>query len=91
MNNQDDWGSMHVFPNPIADGSVVSIAVEKLNAKVRVALIDIFGRTAQIIHDGQLKGASIAFPLDNYYAPGVYFLKLEIEGEIIQAQKVVVN
>ena len=56
-----------------------------------MALIDIFGRTAQIIHDGQLKGASIAFPLDNYYAPGVYFLKLEIEGEIIQAQKVVVN
>ena len=91
LNSKDYLHSIQVYPNPITDGSVVSISLSEGHHQVELELIDIFGRTVHRIHDGPLQDTRTMFSIKNNLNTGIYFLKLSLVEETVQVQKLIVK
>jgi hypothetical protein len=83
---------MTVAPNPMDASSILSYNL-KNGANVEVSLIDITGRTiANLLNERQSVGLHTVDLWQGNMAPGVYFVRLSLDGGAhIRTQKVVVQ
>jgi hypothetical protein len=80
-----------VYPNPFQEYFFVNYQLTG-DSKVMLALSDMVGRQISVLHDqteprGFLR---LYYPWSNTdLSPGVYFLKMEVNGKIVSTQKLV--
>jgi hypothetical protein len=70
-----------VAPNPTDGRATVALTLAG-ECGVRVAVYDVLGRRAALLHDGALGAGAHAFAFDGSLLPsGVYVVRVEVEHE----------
>ncbi|MCY7409729.1 MAG: fibronectin type III domain-containing protein [Chitinophagales bacterium] len=73
--------SLLVHPNPIITSGTISFSIEQ-TASVSIGLVDITGRKLQTVLDETLEAGKHQLQLNrNQLAAGIYFLKVQMNGE----------
>ncbi len=78
-----DANTVQIFPNPLPKGTMLNIGSNILPGSVRI--YDALGRV--LTEYSNLQEAQIHLP--DYWASGVYFLAIEVEGNIITRKLVI--
>jgi PKD repeat protein len=83
--------TLHVFPNPVTDASVVSV-YQKLGGKVNVKVVDQMGRIMNVLYSGFLSVGEHRFELSksSLAASGLYYLVVD-DGLTLSREKLVVQ
>ncbi|HYE94681.1 MAG TPA: T9SS type A sorting domain-containing protein, partial [Rubricoccaceae bacterium] len=71
---------LSVWPNPARAAATIGLMLPEAG-HARVALYDVLGREAALIHDGPLAAGALALALDaSPFPPGVYLVRVEAGG-----------
>jgi hypothetical protein len=74
--------ALRVFPNPAAQEARLWLELRQAGV-VRITLCDALGRSAQVLHDGQVAAGGRAFPIPVHaLTPGTYLVRVESGGTV---------
>jgi len=74
--------ALRVFPNPSAQEARLWLELRQAGV-VRITLCDALGRSAQVLHDGQVAAGGRAFPIPVHaLTPGTYLVRVESGGTV---------
>jgi hypothetical protein len=74
--------ALRVFPNPAAQEARLWLELRQVGV-VRITLCDALGRSAQVLHDGQVAAGGRAFPIPVHaLTPGTYLVRVESGGTV---------
>lgn len=74
--------ALRVFPNPAAQQARLWLELRQADV-VRITLCDALGRSAQVLHDGQVAAGGRAFPVPVHaLTPGTYLVRVESGGTV---------
>lgn len=74
--------ALSVYPNPAAQESRLWIELRQAGT-ARITLCDALGRSAQVLHDGQVAAGGRAFPIPVHaLTPGTYLVRVESGGTV---------
>ncbi len=80
--NTTDLGpSLVLYPNPVQDVMNVSFSLDK-TTEVDVRLIDINGRTLEVIHQGSYPVGTFQQAVDMRYPSGIYFVRIVKDTQV---------
>ena len=81
--NKTDFEIGNVYPNPATDNVFVNMNLPE-SGRMNIELVDLFGRTVKNLYDGYVNGGISALNLNlGNQAAGIYFLKMNYNGNII--------
>jgi PKD repeat protein len=79
--------ALNIFPNPTNNQSTISFSLEN-TANINIQVFDISGRLIEYIYQGEMAAGEKELQTAAY-SPGIYFIKLQINNEVIQKKLVV--
>ena len=81
---------MAIFPNPASSITCIPVTMDA-SASVELSLLDISGRSIQVLHNGMLSSGENRFYLDaSQYESGVYFIRA-VTNFGSKVQKLIIN
>lgn len=81
---------MAIFPNPASSITCIPVTMDA-SASVELSLLDISGRSIQVLHNGMLSSGENRFYLDaSQYESGVYFIRA-VTNFGSRVQKLIIN
>ncbi len=86
-------GGFAVMPNPVSGAGEfsVNISVHLPDSKVYIALYDMTGRIAEVIHDGIFPAGNYTIARQNNLPTGVYYVRATVDGKTFAAPLTVVK
>ena len=79
----DNYFALDVYPNPFEKVFTLEFFLEE-TSKVTIELYDVMGRIVESINETTLLNGTHKIDMDTELDKGIYFIKLDIDGDLYQ-------
>jgi hypothetical protein len=92
MDSEEKPSIMNIYPNPGEASRSVNVELVSENETLENSNIEVYNLSGQVVYQGTFEGSANRITLDTATLhPGIYFVKLSQQGNILEVKKLLVN